>query len=72
MHNHGVGFPDLPTEMIGTRRFIAPDEQSITIAGTVRMILIDSGGAEVASDTLFSLMGDIETGTIEDIRDAIS
>lgn len=71
IHNRGVGFPTLPTEMTGTRTFVDSNTQKIFLDGTVRLVLIDSSGAEVATDTLSNLMGGSSGGTINEVVAAI-
>ncbi|TVR98378.1 MAG: flagellar hook-associated protein FlgK [Rhodospirillales bacterium] len=51
VHNRGLAFPGLQ-DMQGTRIFTEPGTQTITIDGTVNVVLLDANGNQHAATTL--------------------
>ena len=63
IHNRGTSFPNAPSEMTGTRRFIDPANQNIQISnGDVRFTIFDSEGKQVATTTLLGGLGFPDAG----------
>jgi len=75
-HNRGTSSPALAQEFTGTRKFISPGTQSITIpSGDVKLVLYTADGKEAASTSLSAAMGSGPpniTGTVQDVVDGLN
>ncbi len=57
-HNQGTSFPDISDTLSGTREFINPQKQTVTItSGDSRFIVFDTNGNQVASATFVQDLG---------------
>ncbi len=66
VNNQGVSFASPAHEMTGTKNFIDPSSQSISISnGEVRMVIFDKAGNEISSAGLVSELG-FSSGAIYD------
>lgn len=71
VHNQGTAYPATPSSMTGTRTFINPDDQKISIAsGDVRFTIFDEDGTQVATTTLVGELG-FNDGSISDMTTAL-
>lgn len=67
LHNQGTAYPNTPDTLTGTRSFIDPDTQGITIEeGDVRFIIFDDEGKQVATTSLKGDLG-FENGSLSDM-----
>lgn len=66
VHNRGTAYPDTPDTMTGSRTFITPATQQISIEkGDVRFIIFDSEGKQVSTASLKGDLG-FSQGVIDD------
>lgn len=70
IHNQGTAYPNTPSSLTGTRSFIDPNAQHISIEnGDVRFIIFDSEGNQVATTNLNGGLGFTE-GTVAEMTSA--
>ena len=66
VHNRGTAYPDTPDTLSGSRTFITPATQQISIEnGDVRFIIFDSDGKQVSTASLKGDLG-FTQGVIDD------
>lgn len=71
-HNRGTPYPELAQSFNGSRAFIDPANQEITLgAGDVRLVLYNADGTQAAQSSLKTEMGGA-TGSINDVVDALN
>ena len=72
IHNQGTAYPNTPSSLTGTRSFIDPNAQHISIEnGDVRFIIFDSEGNQVATTNLNGGLGFTE-GTVAEMTQRIN
>ena len=66
IHNRGTSYPDTPDTLTGSRTFISPSTQTISIEnGDVRFVIFDDSGKQVATASLKGDLG-FTSGVIDD------
>lgn len=71
-HNRGTPYPELAQSFNGTRTFIDPANQTISLgAGDVKLVLYNADGTQAAQSSLKTELGG-STGTITDVVDALN
>lgn len=71
-HNRGTPYPELAQTFNGTRTFIDPANQQITLgAGDVKLVLYNADGTQAAQSSLKTELGG-STGTVDDVVDALN
>lgn len=72
IHNQGTAYPNTPSSLNGTRSFIDPATQGISIeGGDVRFTIFNSAGKEVATTNLGGGLG-FTNGTVADMTQRIN
>ena len=71
-HNRGTPYPELAQTFNGTRTFIDPANQQITLgSGDVQLVLYNADGTQAAQSTLKTELGG-STGTVDDVVTALN
>lgn len=72
VHNRGTAYPEVAQTFNGSRAFIDPANQEITLgAGDVRLVLYNADGTQAAQSSLKTELGG-STGTIQEVVDALN
>lgn len=72
VHNRGTPYPELAQSFNGTRTFIDPANQEISLgAGDVQLVLYNADGTQAAQSSLKTQLGG-STGTIQDVVDGLN
>ncbi len=71
-HNRGTPYPELAQSFNGTRTFIDPANQTISLgAGDVKLVLYNADGTQAAQSSLKTELGG-SSGTVNDVVDALN
>lgn len=71
IHNQGTAYPNTPDSLNGTRSFIDPANQNISIEnGDVRFAIFDKNGKQVATTTLSGELG-FTNGSVADMAQTL-
>ncbi len=64
VHNRGTPYPSLAQDFTGTRRFIDPTTQTVTLGpGDVQLVLYNTDGSQAANASLKDLFATLNGGT---------